>query len=137
MAAIEICVMSLKVPTVRSPVSLFLDDERFPPEDGREWAIVRTVPAAVAWIVRHGLPAHLSFDNDLQRRLEGRHLARWLIRKDFEAGGTFLPDDFSWCVHSQNSVNGIDDLLEDWLRDRARHLGATLSAEETRRTRPH
>lgn len=103
--------------TLSAP-ALFLDDERFPPSDGRDWVIVRTVAAAVGWIKHNGLPSHVSFDNDLQNRLEGRHLAKWLIRKDAEAAGRFLPADFSWYVHSQNSKNGIDDLLSDWLRRR-------------------
>lgn len=102
----------------QSKLALFLDDERFPPLDGHEWVIVRTVPAAVAWIKANGLPVHLSFDNDLQQRLEGRHLALWLVRTDAESGGTFLPDDFSWYVHSQNSVNGVDDQLRHWLATR-------------------
>lgn len=125
--------MPVVLPTRRSSQALFLDDERFPPNDGRDWAIVRTVPAAVAWIVKHGLPTHLAFDNDLQHRLEGRHLAKWLIRRDFESGGTFLPDDFSWYAHSQNSVNGINDLLGDWLRTRSRYCAP--AADEERRPR--
>lgn len=103
-----------------NPQALFLDDERFPPDDGRDWVIVRTVPAAVAWIKANGLPSHLSFDNDLGRPQEGRHLAKWLIRTDEEMNGQFLPDNFSWYVHSQNSKNGINDLLTDWLNSRHR-----------------
>lgn len=108
---------------MKPPVTqaLFLDDERLPPNDGRDWVVARSVAEAARWIRTHGLPSHLSFDNDLQRRLEGRHLALWLIRQDAEAQGAFLPDDFSWYVHSQNSVNGIQALLTDWF-DRRRSL---------------
>ncbi len=102
------------------PTCLFLDDERFPPEDGNDWAIVRTVPQAVAWIKKHGVPQHIAFDNDLQRRLEGRHLAQWLIRVDMEQEGRFLPKGFTFFVHSQNSVNGIRTLLENYLEGRER-----------------
>lgn len=101
-------------------LALFLDDERFPPRDGRQWDIVRTVPHAVAWIKRHGLPSHLSFDNDLGHPLEGRHLAQWIVRVDMDHEGRWLPDDFSWYVHSQNSVNGIDAILEGHLAGRRR-----------------
>lgn len=109
--------------------ALFLDDERFPPRDGRLWEIVRTVPQAVGWIKRHGLPSHLSFDNDLGRRLEGRHLAQWLIRVDIDQGGNWLPEDFSWTTHSQNSVNGIDAILEGHFSSR-RRLRVLLSQDQ-------
>ena len=29
--------------------NLFLDDERFPPDDGREWVVARSVVDAIAW----------------------------------------------------------------------------------------
>lgn len=103
--------------------ALFLDDERFPPEDGREWVVVRSVARAIAWIKAHGLPSHLSFDNDLGMRVEGRHLALWLVRVDGELDGTWLPDDFSYTVHSQNSVNGIAAVLDGHLAGRKRVLG--------------
>lgn len=101
-----------------NPTALFLDDERFPPNDGRQWHTVRTVAQAVRWIKAHGAPAYISFDNDLQRRLEGRHFAQWLVRCDVEREGDFLPADFAFYVHSQNSVNGIQGLLEPYLTQR-------------------
>lgn len=102
--------------------ALFLDDERFPPNDGRQWIIVRTVPQAVRWIKTHGLPEHLSFDNDLGLTLEGRHLAMWLVRVDMDRDGTWLPDEFSWFTHSQNCVNGVDDILGHHLKQRRQLL---------------
>ena len=99
--------------------ALFLDDERFPPQQGKPWAIVRSVPEAVRWIKTMGVPTYISFDNDLARRHEGRHLAQWLVRCDVEAGGTFLPPGFDFYVHSQNSVNGIESVLRTYLSQRA------------------
>jgi hypothetical protein len=114
----EVIISAMKSSPTRSPLALFLDDERFPPKDGRSWVIVRTVAAAVAWVKKNGVPSHLSFDNDLQNRVEGRHFALWLVRTDAESGGKFLPHDFSWYVHSQNSVNGVDDQLRHWMLNR-------------------
>lgn len=100
------------------PTHLMLDDERFPPNDGNAWAVVRSVPEAVGWIKRHGMPAHISFDNDLQRRSEGRHFAQWLVRVDMENDGAFIPDGFTFYVHSQNAVNGIAAVLGHHLQGR-------------------
>jgi len=95
----------------RHPTHLMLDDERLPPQDGHAWVVVRTVAEAVRWVKAHGVPSHIALDNDLQRRLEGRHFVQWLIRVDMESNGRFIPAGFTFYVHSQNSVNGIHDLL--------------------------
>ncbi len=56
--------------------NLFLDDERFPPNDGKDWVIVRSVQEAVDYVEVNGLPSFISFDNDLgQGNEEGRHFA--------------------------------------------------------------
>lgn len=98
--------------------ALFIDDERFPPQDGRDWHVVRSVPEAVHWVKTHGVPAYVSFDNDLKRRGEGRHFAQWLVRRDMEEEGRFIPPGFSFYVHSQNSVNGIEATLGHYLARR-------------------
>ena len=102
--------------------ALFLDDDRFPPDDGRSWVIVRTVPQAVRWIKAHGVPHHISLDNDLGRRQEGRHLVSWMIRVDIDHAGTFIPDNLTFYVHSQNCVNGMDNKLTHHLRTRHQTL---------------
>ena len=102
------------------PTHLMLDDERLPPQDGHAWAVVRTVAEAVRWVKTHGVPAHIAFDNDLPRRLEGRHFAQWLVRVDMESKGRFLPAGFTFYVHSQNSVNGIQAMLDLHLQRRHR-----------------
>ena len=72
---------------------LFLDDRRFPldiyPEqDENEFAIVRSYDDFVDYISKNGLPAFISFDNDLgfdvRRRkisLSGFEAAKWLVEK--------------------------------------------------------
>lgn len=103
---------------------LFLDDERFPVEENEKanWVIVRTVAQAVRWIKKNGMPDEIFFDNDLQRRLEGKHLAKWLIRVDCEMEGRFIPEDFSFHVHSQNSVNDIREKLNGHLNSRWKYF---------------
>ena len=46
---------------------------------------------------------HSFLDNDLQRDLEGIHLAQWLVEKDLDNSG-FIPNDFEFFVHSQNPI---------------------------------
>lgn len=98
---------------------LFLDDERFPVhKDGVEWVIVRTVAQAVRWIYQNGMPSVIYFDNDLGGRVEGRHFAAWLMRKDAELDFNFIPEGFEFFVHSQNSVNNIERDLGHHLENR-------------------
>jgi hypothetical protein len=46
-------------------LKLFLDDERFPPDDGSEWVIVRSAFEAMLYCMDHGCPEFISFDHDL------------------------------------------------------------------------
>ena len=93
---------------------LFLDDERYPPDDGGEWTVVRSVAEAQETVVRLGFPDYVSFDNDLGDRLpEGRDFARWLIEIELDLDSGGMPDNFGWCCHTQNPVarDAIDGLL--------------------------
>ena len=85
-------------------VSLFLDDERFPPEKG-EWSIVRSYEEAVQYCIDNGCPSYASFDHDLgDNSPTGYDFAKWLVESDMEDEGGFIPSDFSFYVHSQNPV---------------------------------
>lgn len=111
-------------------VSLFLDDERFPPEDGRNWHIVRSFAEATAWVEEHGCPALISFDHDLGEDGPGRELptgmdfARWLSSRDLDSG--CLPDDFEWRIHSANTAgrDNIAGLMKGHMAERERELAA-------------
>ena len=86
---------------------LFLDDERFPPNDGGDWAVVRSFDEAAAWVAANGFPSFVSFDNDLgEGRREGWEFAQWLIDRDLDAGG--MPDGFGFYAHSRNPVRAAD-----------------------------
>lgn len=101
---------------------LFLDDERFPPDDGAQWTIVRTFEQAVDWVQTYGCPSFISFDNDLgvdeqgNNRLEGWHFARWLVEYDLD--NNVIPDNFEFYVHSQNVAGkqAIQSRLENYLK---------------------
>ena len=103
---------------------LFLDDDAFHPDkirnpeiyypligaddilqkmQGYEVVTFISVEDAQKHINTNGCPSFISFDNDLQRDLEGIHLAQWLVEKDLDNPG-FIPDDFEYFVHSQNPI---------------------------------
>lgn len=74
-----------------------------------------TVEGAQDYIERNGCPFFISFDNDLQRDLEGVDLAKWLIERDLDIPGT-IPEDFQFFVHSQNvAAQRIYGLLNQYL----------------------
>jgi hypothetical protein len=109
---------------------LFIDDERFPPDDGQEWRIARNQTEVTSIIGEFGPPNFISFDHDLgEKEPTGYDIAKKLVAGDLgELGGTEfergLPTDFSFYVHSQNPIGAanIRTLLVNYLtfRDRER-----------------
>ena len=101
-------------------MNLFLDDIRNPPE-GREWTIARNYDEALAYAQVHGCPSYISFDHDLGEAdaETGYNFAQWLVEQDLENPG-FIPEDFSFYVHSANPVGAenIRSLLNSYLKFR-------------------
>jgi len=100
--------------------NLFLDDERFPPDDPRDWVIQRSFATAVHFVCKNGFPSFVSFDHDLgdSAPQTGYDFAKWLVERDIDYGD--LPDDFSFVVHSANPVGAknIQMYLDNYLRVR-------------------
>lgn len=87
---------------------IFIDDERFSPDDGENWIICRSMEQFQVWILASNIPTFISFDHDLGDNVPtGMDIAKWLIEYDLDHD--ILPMDFSWYVHSQN-VNGRDNI---------------------------
>lgn len=99
---------------------LFLDDERFPVEEG--FVIARSVADAQALILERGCPDYIAFDNDLgENQPEGYDLAKWIVEQDMD-GIIEIPEGFDFYVHSQNSqaqVN-IPGYLRNYLNFKSR-----------------
>lgn len=103
---------------------LFLDDLRdvdtiYPNAATSDilWVLVRNVAEAKVVIKEMGLPAAISFDNDLgEGELEGYDFAKWLVEEDQE-GRLDLPRNFSWNVHSANPLawGNINAILENYV----------------------
>lgn len=97
---------------------LFLDDERFPPNDGGDWLIVRSSEEACFWC-KHSVPSYISFDHDLGGNDTAMVFVKWMIEQDIDRPG-FIPYDFTYYVHSQNPIgrDAIIGLIENYLRHR-------------------
>jgi CheY-like chemotaxis protein len=92
---------------------LFLDDVREPHDDSYE--IVRSYEEAITWLEKNGCPDLLALDHDLGMALvdgklkcvdyackNGIDVVEWIIQKDIELGGTFIPQGFIYTIHSSN-----------------------------------
>jgi len=100
-------------------IRMFLDDERYPPEDGHEWVIARNCNEAEA-IVRERFHEinFISFDHDLQTESTGKDFANWLV--EYIIDNDVDVSNFKFYTHSQNPVGGgnIDKLLIPFLESR-------------------
>jgi hypothetical protein len=91
-------------------MKLFLDDERFPPGSDEGWIVVRSMREAVDYMEANGCPSYWSFDHDLgDNEPTGYDLVNWIIERDLDAEGKFIPIDFDFYVHSQNPT-GRDNI---------------------------
>ncbi|KUY59449.1 hypothetical protein WS45_08340 [Burkholderia sp. RF2-non_BP3] len=86
-------------------MKLFLDDLRAAPGPG--WTVVRSSAEAI--------------DHDLGGDDTAMVVVRWLIERDLDQGGQFIPPEFRFQVHSANPVGreNIAGLLGGYLRQRS------------------
>lgn len=108
---------------------LFLDDERVPHDvtwNGNHrlyqydylWDIVRSQPQFEAYILEHGIPSVVSFDNDLGTGMgEGIFCAQWLVDQVLDGNVKWNPDA-TFLVHSKNGVAAkrIEGLLTPFVQ---------------------
>ena len=97
-------------------MKLFIDDERFPPNDGTEWEIARNFEEVQRFFFDGKYPTHISFDHDLgDAEPNGLYIAKWIC--SFDMDFDVLPPNFSWYTHSQNPVGkkNIDMYLKQYV----------------------
>ena len=98
---------------------MFIDDERYPPDDGRDWVIARNNKEVLSSLINKGMPSFISFDNDLAEEIEGYDIAKLLVSLDMdEDSGYSFPKNFDYYVHSQNPIakDNIIGYLENYLK---------------------
>jgi hypothetical protein len=81
---------------------MFIDDERFPPNDGKEWVIVRSSYEAMVMVANRGVPSFVSYDHDLGDKDTSMIFIHWMINRYLDADINSFPTEFA--VHSQNPV---------------------------------
>ena len=99
---------------------LFLDDERFPPNNALPWDIVRNYDEAVAYVNKNGIPGFISFDHDIQSEPNtGYTFAKWLVNQELDGKQRF-PKNFDFEVHSANPVGAVNirKYLDSYLEHR-------------------
>ncbi len=106
------------------PYALFIDDERYPPRDGRPWRVARTSSDVETILFFYGPPLHVSFDHDLgDGEPTGHEIAKAMVEGDMDENqhsgyAVGLHEDFTYYVHSQNPIgkSNIEGLLDSYLR---------------------
>lgn len=100
--------------------NMFIDDERFPANDGKEWVICRNKLQVMHAVSNHHntLPNYISFDHDLgYQEATGYDIVKWLIESHMD-NKVSMPSDFSYYVHSQNPIGklNIERYLENYMK---------------------
>ena len=98
---------------------LFVDDERFPPDDGHSWVIARTMNEVQYRIFNYGMPCYISWDHDLgENEPNGLQIVKWLIEYDMD--NNVIPEGFTFYTHSQNPIGAtnINSLLNSYLKNK-------------------
>ena len=97
---------------------LYIDDERFPKGDG--FVVVRSYTDALEYMTVMGCSKYISFDHDLGDDGTGFDVVKWIVERDLDSGGEFIPENFQYNVHSANPVGraNIEGYLKCYLRNR-------------------
>jgi len=98
---------------------LYIDDLRTPLSDAYD--IVRSYDDAVHYMRTKGCPTYITFDHDLGDNVPtGFDVAKWMVERDLNDKGKFIPQDFEYGVHSANPVgrDNIIGLLKNYLEQR-------------------
>lgn len=85
---------------------MYLDDIRNPKEMG--WLISRTSQDAINWMTKISCPSYISFDHDLGGDDTAIVVVNWMIERDLDSNGEFIPKDFEFNVHSANPVGAAN-----------------------------
>jgi hypothetical protein len=97
---------------------LYIDDIRFPKTEFD--FIARSSLSAIQYMDSEGCPDYISFDHDLGGDDTAMIVVKWMIKRDLDNNGGFIPDNFEFNVHTANPVGGanISGYLNSYLKTR-------------------
>lgn len=100
--------------------TLYIDDLREP--TGTYDFVARSSTDAINYMETTGCPTFISFDHDLGGDDTAMIVAKWMVEKDLDNDGQFIPPDFHFQVHSANpeGAKNIEGLLNNYLQVRER-----------------
>lgn len=87
-------------------MKMYIDDIRNP--KGEFDIIVRSSDEAIAYMTANGCPDFTSYDHDLGGEDTSIIIIKWMIERDLDMQGAFIPDNFEWNVHSANPVGAAN-----------------------------
>jgi len=97
---------------------LYIDDIRNPKSEG--FIVLRSSEAVINFIKYNSCPEYISFDHDLGGEDTSMVIVKWLIENDLNFGGSFIPINFKFEVHSANvcGTANIEGYLNSYLKQR-------------------
>ena len=98
---------------------MYIDDIRDP--KGEFDVIARTSNEAIDWMfANETAPNFISFDFDLGGDDRAIDVAKFMVSADMDLGGEFIPEDFTFFVHSANpeGARQIQGYLDAYLGQR-------------------
>jgi len=97
---------------------LYIDDIRDP--KGEFDAVMRNSEQAIRWMKIYGCPDFISFDHDLGGDDTAMVVVKWMVERDLDENGDFIPYDFTFFVHSANPVGAanISGYLNAYMKTR-------------------
>ena len=107
------------------PYSMYLDDIRDPKTTFS--VIARSSAEAIDYFTCPlGCPQYISFDHDLGGEDTAMRVVKWLVERDLDMNGEFIPKNFMFNVHSANPVGA--DNIEGYLNS---YLGTKKDIDES------
>lgn len=90
-------------------------------DSSREYINAKNLDEVFVLIKQLGCPNYISFDHDLgENELTGYDLAKYIVERDLDENGKFIPDNFGFTVHSANPIGkkNIEYLLNNYLNQK-------------------
>ena len=99
---------------------LYIDDIRTP--KGVFDKITRSSVESIQYMETYGCPEYISFDHDLGGDDTAMIIVKYMVEKDLDTLGEFIPKNFTWNVHSANTIGSanINGYLKSYINNKTK-----------------